>query len=68
MESWAHIPVIMYQDHEASQAVCQRSIRSGFTSVMMDGSLQEDMKTSADYAHHGKATRRVVNMAHAVGV
>jgi hypothetical protein len=31
-------------------------------------SLQEDMKTSADYAHHGKATRRVVNMAHAVGV
>jgi fructose-bisphosphate aldolase, class II len=68
VESWAHIPVIMYQDHEASPAVCQRSIRSGFTSVMMDGSLQEDMKTPADYAHHGKATRRVVNMAHAVGV
>ncbi|MEA2788041.1 MAG: fructose-bisphosphate aldolase, class, partial [Acetobacteraceae bacterium] len=43
-------------------------IRSGFTSVMMDGSLQEDMKTPADYAHNGKVTRRVVNMAHAVGV
>jgi fructose-bisphosphate aldolase, class II len=35
---------------------------------MMDGSLQEDMKTPADYAYNVAAMRRVVDMAHAVGV
>ena len=68
VESWPHIPVVMHQDHGGSPAVCQRSIRSGFTSVMMDGSLQEDMKTPADYEYNVGTTRRVVEMAHAVGV
>src|SRR5476651_838586 len=44
-EEWPHIPICMHQDHGASPAVCQRSIQLGFTSVMMDGSLKEDMKT-----------------------
>jgi fructose-bisphosphate aldolase class II len=68
VETWPHIPVVMHQDHGASPAVCQRSIRSGFTSVMMDGSLREDMKTPADYAYNVATTRRVVELAHAVGV
>ena len=68
VETWPHIPIVMHQDHGASPAVCQRSIRSGFTSVMMDGSLQEDMKTPAPYDYNVGATRRVVEMAHAVGV
>jgi fructose-bisphosphate aldolase class II len=68
VESWPHIPVVMHQDHGASPAICQRSIRSGFTSVMMDGSLREDMKTPADYAYNVATTCRVVEMAHAVGV
>ena len=68
VETWPHIPVVMHQDHGGSPAVCQRSIRSGFTSVMMDGSLQEDMKTPADYEYNVGVTRRVVEMAHAVGV
>ncbi len=68
VEQWPHIPVCMHQDHGASPAVCQRSIRSGFTSVMMDGSLREDMKTPASYAYNVEVTRRVVEMAHAVGV
>ncbi len=68
VESWPHIPVVMHQDHGGSPAVCQRSIRSGFTSVMMDGSLKEDMKTPADYDYNVGATRRVVELAHAVGV
>jgi fructose-bisphosphate aldolase class II len=58
----------MHQDHGASPAVWQRSIRSGFTSVMMDGSLKEDMKTPASYEYNVETTRRVVDMAHAVGV
>ncbi len=68
VESWPHIPVVMHQDHGASPAVCQASIRSGFTSVMMDGSLREDMKTPASYEYNVEVTRRVVDMAHAVGV
>ncbi len=68
VESYPDIPVVMHQDHGASPAVCQASIRSGFTSVMMDGSLQEDMKTPACYEYNVGVTRKVVEMAHAVGV
>jgi fructose-bisphosphate aldolase, class II len=67
-ESWPHIPIVLHQDHGASLAVCQASIRSGFTSVMMDGSLREDMKTPASYEYNTRVTAKVVEMAHAVGV
>jgi fructose-bisphosphate aldolase class II len=68
IEQYPDIPVCMHQDHGSSPAVCQASIRSGFSSVMMDGSLKEDMKTPSDYAYNVAVTRRVVEMAHAVGV
>ena len=68
VEQHPHIPICMHQDHGSSPAVCQQSIRSGFTSVMMDGSLREDMKTPASYDYNVEVTRRVVEMAHAVGV
>jgi fructose-bisphosphate aldolase class II len=68
VETWPHIPVVMHQDHGASPAVCQKAIRSGFTSVMMDGSLLEDMKSPAPYEYNVEVTRTVVTMAHAVGV
>ncbi|MHB1565662.1 MAG: class II fructose-bisphosphate aldolase [Acidiferrobacter sp.] len=68
IEQYPHIPIVMHQDHGASPAVCQRSIRSGFSSVMMDGSLKEDMKTPANFDYNVNVTERVVEMAHAVGV
>ena len=68
IEQYPHIPVCMHQDHGSSPAVCQASIRSGFSSVMMDGSLLEDMKTPAPYDYNVAVTARVVEMAHAVGV
>ena len=68
IEEWPHIPVVMHQDHGASPAVCQRSIQLGFSSVMMDGSLGEDMKTPMSYEYNAEVTRRVVEMAHACGV
>jgi fructose-bisphosphate aldolase class II len=58
----------MHQDHGGSPSICQQSIRSGFTSVMMDGSLREDAKTPSDYAYNVEVTRRVCEAAHAVGV
>ncbi len=68
IETYPNIPICMHQDHGGSPSVCQASIRSGFSSVMMDGSLKEDMKTPADYDYNVSVTARVVDMAHAVGV
>ncbi|MDF3839709.1 fructose-bisphosphate aldolase class II [Cupriavidus basilensis] len=67
-ETHPDLPIVLHQDHGSSPAVCQASIRSGFTSVMMDGSLREDMKTPSDYGYNVEVTRRVCEMAHAVGV
>lgn len=67
-EQWPHIPIVVHQDHGASPAVCLRSIQLSFTSVMMDGSLMEDMKTPSTYEYNVDVTRRVVEMAHAGGV
>jgi fructose-bisphosphate aldolase class II len=58
----------MHQDHGQSPAVCAGAIDLGFSSVMMDGSLQEDGKTIASYDYNVEVTRKVVDMAHAVGV
>ncbi len=67
-EEWPHIPLCMHQDHGASPGVCQRSIQLGFTSVMMDGSLKEDMKTPASFDYNVAVTEKVVAMAHSCGV
>lgn len=68
VEEFPDIPVCMHQDHGASPSVCQQSIQLGFTSVMMDGSLEEDMKTPSSYEYNIATTRRAVEMAHACGV
>jgi fructose-bisphosphate aldolase class II len=68
VESYPEIPIAMHQDHGQSPAVCESAIKLGFTSVMMDGSLREDGKTVADYEYNWQVTKKVVDMAHAVGV
>jgi fructose-bisphosphate aldolase class II len=67
-EMYPHIPIVMHQDHGSEPAVCLRSIQSGFSSVMMDGSLEADMKTPASYEYNASVTKEVVKMAHAGGV
>ncbi len=68
VEMYPHIPICMHQDHGASPDVCFRSIQSGFTSVMMDGSLLADGKTPASYEYNVDVTRKVAELAHACGV
>ena len=68
IETHPEIPVVLHQDHGATAAVCQASIRSGFSSVMMDGSLREDAKTPASYEYNLEVTRKVCEFAHWVGV
>jgi fructose-bisphosphate aldolase, class II len=68
VESYPNVPVVMHQDHGQSPNVCQGAINLGFSSVMMDGSLEEDGKSIASYEYNVNVTRKVVDMAHAVGV
>ena len=68
IETHPDIPVCLHQDHGASPAVCIQAIRSGFSSVMMDGSLREDAKTPSSYEYNVAVTAEVCRMAHAVGV
>ncbi|MCK6384969.1 MAG: fructose-bisphosphate aldolase class II [Rhodocyclaceae bacterium] len=68
IEAYPHIPVVMHQDHGQSPAVCMAAIRSGFSSVMMDGSLMEDGKTPSSYEYNLDTSRKVVDFAHAIGV
>ncbi len=68
IEEFPHIPICMHQDHGTSPAVCQRSIQLGFSSVMMDGSLESDGKTPSSYEYNVDVTRKTVDMAHACGV
>ena len=68
IEAYPHIPVVMHQDHGASPAVCIQAIRSGFSSVMMDGSLMDDAKTPSTFEYNVEVTRRVAEMSHAIGV
>ncbi len=67
-EMYPHIPVVMHQDHGSEPAVCLRSIQSGFSSVMMDGSLEADCKTPSSFEYNVEVTKNVVAMAHAGGV
>ena len=68
VEAYPHIPLVMHQDHGQSPAICQGAIDLGFSSVMMDGSLEADGKTIASYEYNVEVTRKVVDMAHKVGV
>ena len=68
VEAYPHIPVVMHQDHGQSPAVCMAAIRSGFTSVMMDGSLMDDGKTVASYEYNVAVSQEVVKFAHSIGV
>jgi len=68
MERWPDIPLCLHQDHGASPSVCVQSIQSGFSSVMMDGSLMPDGKTPSTYDYNVEVSAKVAEMAHACGV
>lgn len=68
VELYPHIPIVMHQDHGNSPETCQSAIDNGFTSVMMDGSLEADGKTPADYDYNVRVTAEVVKAAHSQGV
>ena len=58
LETWPHLPICMHQDHGNNLETCQQAIGLGFSSVMMDGSLEEDGKTPASYDYNTRVTAR----------
>lgn len=61
------IPICMHQDHGNSLATCTSALYHGFTSVMMDGSLEADGKTPSSFEYNAKVTKAVTEIAHYVG-
>ena len=66
-EMYPDNPICLHQDHGHNEQDCVSAIGAGFTSAMMDGSLMEDGKTPADYAHNADITGRVAQIAHWIG-
>ncbi|MDD4556329.1 MAG: fructose-bisphosphate aldolase class II [Alphaproteobacteria bacterium] len=67
LEMYPELPICLHQDHGASVDICQSAIVNGYSSVMMDGSLQADGKTPASFEYNANVTKEVVKRAHAVG-
>lgn len=67
-ELYPEIPIVMHQDHGNSPETCISAMKQGFTSVMMDGSLEDDGKTPSSYEYNVAVTRYVVDIAHSLGV
>ena len=57
----SHVPFVIHLDHGGSIEDVLRAIRCGFTSVMIDGS-------TLPYEENVALTKKVVDIAHAVGV
>lgn len=68
VEMYPELPICVHQDHGPSPEICYSAMMNGFTSVMMDGSLEADGKTPASHAYNAAVTRKVVDVAHAIGV
>lgn len=62
------IPVAMHLDHGANMEIVKEVIDLGFTSVMIDGSLQEDGKTPRSFDDNARVTKEVADYAHKFGV
>lgn len=67
-ELYPEIPIVMHQDHGNGPETCLSAMKNGFTSVMMDGSLEEDGKTPSSYEYNVAVTRYVVDIAHSLGI
>lgn len=65
---YPHIPICLHQDHGNNFQTCLSAMQNGFTSVMMDGSLEEDGKSIASFEYNVNATNKVVESAHLLGV
>ena len=62
------VKIALHLDHGNDLDVVRTAIDLGFTSVMLDGSLEEDGKTPRSFESNVDITRRAVEIAHPHGV
>lgn len=67
-EKYKHLPVSIHLDHGSNLELVKEVIELGFTSVMIDGSLQEDGKTPRSFEDNVRVTKEVADYAHKFGV
>lgn len=65
---YPEVPFAVHQDHGNSFATCLTAMQTGFSSVMIDGSLEADGKTIASFDYNVAISKKVVEAAHAMGV
>lgn len=66
-EQYPNNPICLHQDHGNTEEACLSAINAGFTSAMMDGSLEADAKTPASYAYNVDVTECVSRKVHRIG-
>jgi fructose-bisphosphate aldolase class II len=62
------LKIVLHLDHGNDLDVVKQAIDLGFTSVMIDGSLEPDGKTPRSFESNVDITRRAVEIAHPRGV
>ncbi len=67
-EKYKDIPITLHLDHGPSLELVREVIDLGFTSVMIDGSLEADGKTPRSLEDNIRLTKEVVDYAHPFGV
>ncbi|PZF81193.1 ketose-bisphosphate aldolase [Jiangella anatolica] len=67
IDDYPEVPVALHLDHGPTVETCVRAISAGFTSVMIDGSLDAS-GLPASFESNVAVTRRVVEYAHDRGV
>ncbi|WP_454294334.1 ketose-bisphosphate aldolase [Salana multivorans] len=68
VDHYEEIPVVVHLDHGPDAETCLRAINAGFSSVMINGSLDPVTHEPMSLADNIAVTRRVVEYAHARGV
>lgn len=67
-EEHPEIPIAMHLDHGSDLEIVKKSIDLGFTSVMIDGSLDPTGKRALSYEENLEVTKSVVDYARPFGV
>ena len=64
----ASVPAALHLDHGRDYQTVLKFLRFGFSSVMIDGSLQADGKSPRTYEENIEVTRKAAEAAHLLGV
>lgn len=62
------IPVAMHLDHGNSLETVKQAVELGFTSIMIDGSLDETGKVPLSFEDNVSITKQVVDYCHPLGI